>query len=280
ARLTDFGLRRIRDNPNAVSSQQLGGVFQFMAPERLYKKPRPRYNLQCDIFALGVLYWYLLAGRYPTKDLTTPGSGNREGRIDGTPDWYFAIYTQAWNEDPKNRQKSLDEIVDVFYQQLRVPPPTSPYTQQPISPVQQQPQQPFEQLYDSSFARTGIPMSAGTGGVVIATPHGSSTMLPGLSYDGFYGNPMHAQPSGTGSLARGGSSVQGPTMVQPSSQNGVDGGTFLHNNYNNPNQTSHASTSTHTTAMMAVGRSNNPNHPRNKKTVIPNGLPGRPGYRP
>ncbi|KAK3831024.1 MAG: kinase-like domain-containing protein, partial [Linnemannia gamsii] len=70
ARLTDFGLRRLRGSSAAQSSQPLGGVWQFMAPERLTNRgiSRPRYDIRCDIFALGVIYWFILAGRYPFKD--------------------------------------------------------------------------------------------------------------------------------------------------------------------------------------------------------------------
>ncbi|KAF9972536.1 hypothetical protein BGZ65_009766, partial [Modicella reniformis] len=114
AKLTDFGLRRKRDNMNAFSSQQFGGVWQFMAPERMVKNKRPRYDVRCDIFALGVVYWFIMAGRYPFKDLSLFSLGAREERIHGTPDWYYNIYTQAWSEDPNARQQTLDEIVQAF----------------------------------------------------------------------------------------------------------------------------------------------------------------------
>ncbi|KAG0056180.1 hypothetical protein BGZ83_006089 [Gryganskiella cystojenkinii] len=124
ARLTDFGLRRIRDNKNQVSSQQFGGVWQFMAPERMSKN-RPRYDIRCDIFALGVLYWFILAGRYPFKDPSTFSPGMRESRIDGTPEWYYQIYTKAWSEDPNDRQQTLEEIVQAFRYNLGIASPSS-----------------------------------------------------------------------------------------------------------------------------------------------------------
>ncbi|KAG0322179.1 hypothetical protein BGZ99_003445 [Dissophora globulifera] len=124
ARLTDFGLRRLRDPSNMLSSQPLAGVWPFMAPERMpdlenLNKPRPRYNAQCDIFALGVIYWYLIAGRYPFKGVTSNYTPLlRETRVEGTPDWYHALYTQAWAEDPRDRQGSIGEIIDVLRHQL------------------------------------------------------------------------------------------------------------------------------------------------------------------
>ncbi|KAG0041880.1 Bud site selection protein 6 [Gryganskiella cystojenkinii] len=120
ARLTDFGLQRIRDNKNQASSKQFGGVWQFMAPERM-SKHRPRYDIRCDIFALGVLYWFILAGRYPFKDPSNFSPGMREGRIDGTPEWFYQIYTKAWSEDPDDRQQTFEEIARSFWYNLRIP---------------------------------------------------------------------------------------------------------------------------------------------------------------
>ncbi|KAG0033553.1 hypothetical protein BGZ81_008129 [Podila clonocystis] len=111
ARLTDFGLRRIRDNTHDVSSQQFGGVWQFMAPERMVKKrPRPRYNVRCDIFALGAIYWQIMSGVYPFQDPSTYSPGAKEPRPEGVPDWYYAVYTRAWSENPLERQQDLEEI--------------------------------------------------------------------------------------------------------------------------------------------------------------------------
>ncbi|KAF9933742.1 hypothetical protein FBU30_004543 [Linnemannia zychae] len=116
ARLTDFGLRRLRGSQAAMSSQPLGGVWQFMAPERVANRGvnRPRYDIRCDIFALGVIYWFILAGRYPFKDYSTFSPGAREERTQGTPDWYYAVYTQAWKENPNDRQQSFEEIIQIF----------------------------------------------------------------------------------------------------------------------------------------------------------------------
>ncbi|KAF9429747.1 hypothetical protein BGZ94_009646 [Podila epigama] len=140
ARLTDFGLRRIRDSKNAFSSQQFGGVWQFMAPERM-AKTRPRYDVRCDIFALGMIYWQLMSGRYPFKDPSTFTPRAREARVEGTPNWYHSVYTQAWSEDPNDRQQSLEEIIQVFRFNLGIqdPPmanldPNTAYAQYP-SPV-------------------------------------------------------------------------------------------------------------------------------------------------
>ncbi|KAG0338448.1 hypothetical protein BG000_003951 [Podila horticola] len=124
ARLTDFGLRRIRDHTDKVSSQPFGGVWQFMAPERMVKN-RPRYNVRCDIFALGVIYWQIMSGRYPFKDPKTYSPGAREPRPEDVPDWYYEVYTRAWSENPLERQQYLEEIVAVFRHHLGIASMTS-----------------------------------------------------------------------------------------------------------------------------------------------------------
>ncbi|KAF9086915.1 hypothetical protein BGX27_003042, partial [Mortierella sp. AM989] len=231
AKLTDFGLRRIRDSKNLFSSQQFGGVLQFIAPERMTKN-RPRYDVRCDIFALGVIYWFIIAGRYPFKDPSTFSPGAREGRIDGTPNWYYNVYTQAWDEDPNMRQQTLDEIVQVFRYNLGIQTP-------PI------------QYLDPNTAHGQYP-----------TPsygHEGSTFP---SYTSFDSQPHHY----TGSSA-GGSTIRGSPMLTPASMLtpvSLNGGMSpLPSSPLFANST--ASTSTGT-------RSTNPNHPRNRKPNVPGAM--------
>ncbi|KAF8942125.1 mitogen-activated protein kinase kinase kinase 9 [Haplosporangium gracile] len=247
ARLTDFGLRRIRGSLAAQSSQPLGGVWQFMAPERLANRGvnRPRYDIRCDIFALGVIYWFILAGRYPFKDFSTSyTSGAREERVEGTPDWYFAVYDKAWKEDPNERQQSFDEIIQVFRHYLGIPAtPSIAETGGLVPPM------------SSSSSDVG---GQGAGAVQYAYPsppyaQGSPLMA---SLDGRYGNN---NPSGT----RGGSSLN------PSSQGGGAG-----------HMPSPAMSAASAQASGASNPSNKParhrNHPANQKTTVPNGRQSRP----
>ncbi|GJJ77327.1 hypothetical protein EMPS_09686 [Entomortierella parvispora] len=247
ARLTDFGLRRIRDYKNQVSSQQFGGVWQFMAPERMCRDvDRPRYNLACDIFALGVIYWFMMAGRYPFKDPSAYTPGAREGRIDGTPDWYYAVYDQAWSENPKERQQDLQEIIRVF--QLNLGIPTT--QQSPVSPM------PQHLLGQTPYMSP--PYS-----------HDSPTYAPSLTT--FEGTRAHnIYPSAVGT-PRGGSSMMTPTIVALSAFYGDAAGSHL------PSPGPSTATSTSTSSST---RSLNPNHPRNKKATVPNGMQSRILQRP
>ncbi|KAF9142330.1 hypothetical protein BG015_000953 [Linnemannia schmuckeri] len=240
ARLTDFGLRRIRDNKNAFSSQQFGGVWQFMAPERMAKN-RPRYDIRCDIFALGVIYWFIMAGRYPFKDFSTFRPGAREPMIEGTPPWYHAVYTQAWNEDPNARQQTLYEIVNVFRHQLGIPTP------------------PSAQYLDPNYARPPYPSTAAYG-----YDHGN---YPSPQYDA----RLFSDSSSTnaGMTARGSPMLTPAPMLTPTSLN----------RSGSPHPPSpllpNAAASSSSTSTP---RASHPNHPRYRKPVIPNGLPVNP-YR-
>jgi len=246
ARLTDFGLRRIRDYKGQVSSQQFGGVWQFMAPERMCRDiDRPRYNLSCDIFAIGVIYWFMMAGRYPFKDPSAYTPGAREGRIDETPDWYYAVYNQAWSENPKERQQDLQEIIRVF--QLNLGVPTT--QQSPVSPMPQR-------LPGGQTPYLTPPYS-----------HDSPTYAPALATsEGTRAQNIY--PSVAGS-PRGGSSMMTPTMVGSSAFHGDASASHLHS----PGPST-------ATATSSATRSVNPNHPRNKKVTVPNGMQSRILQRP
>ncbi|KAF8980645.1 hypothetical protein BGZ46_003916 [Entomortierella lignicola] len=232
AKLTDFGLRRIRNNMNAFSSQQFGGVWQFMAPERMVKKNRPRYDVRCDIFALGVIYWFIIAGRYPFKDPTSYSPGAREGRIDGTPNWYYNVYTQAWSEDPNARQQTLDEIVQVFRYNLGIQTPPAQYLD---------PSHTYGQYPTPSYG--------------LEAPTFPSYIAPDNQAHYYTGS------SGGGSTIRGSPMLTPAAMLTPMSLNGR-----LSPHPPSPLLSNSQSTST-------GSRSVNPNHPRNRRTAVPGGMP-------
>ncbi|KAG0201731.1 hypothetical protein BGX28_005542 [Mortierella sp. GBA30] len=192
ARLTDFGLRRVRGNMNAFSSQQFGGVWQFMAPERMTKN-RPRYDVRCDIYALGVIYWFIMSGRYPFKDPSTFSPGAREGMIEGTPQWYCNVYTQAWSEDPNDRQQTLEEIVHVFRYNLGIV------------------QTPPAQYLDPDYSRS--PSSSQSYG------HGASGS-PYIPSSGTHPHQHYTASSGGGSTIRGSPMLTPVSMLTPTSYSG------------------------------------------------------------
>ncbi|KAG0296966.1 hypothetical protein BGZ96_008002 [Linnemannia gamsii] len=236
ARLTDFGLRRIRGSLAAQSSQPLGGVLQFMAPERMVANKgvnRPRYDIRCDIFALGVIYWFIIAGRYPFKDVSPYNPGAREERVEGTADWYFGVYSKAWKEDPNERQQSYDEITQVFQFYLGIPAVALP-----------------AQTGGSTLLMSSSSADGARGGAVPhaypSPPYAQGSQLMG-SFDARYGNN---NPSGT----RGGGAGYFPSPALSVASGGATSGTSSPSNK----------------------PSRHPGHPANRKTTIPNGMQGRP----
>ena len=60
ARLTDFGVARAMDSGAQTRTGVLKGKMSYMAPERLRFEPSDR---RADLYALGVVFWEVLAGR-------------------------------------------------------------------------------------------------------------------------------------------------------------------------------------------------------------------------
>ncbi|KAG9072162.1 hypothetical protein KI688_006386 [Linnemannia hyalina] len=253
ARLTDFGLRRIRGSLAAQSSQPLGGVLKFMAPERLANKGvnRPRYDIRCDIFALGVIYWFILAGKYPFKDLSTYTPRAKEGRVEGTPDWYFAVYDKAWKEDPNERQQSFDEIIQVFRHYLHIPAVSPPAESGGLAP-------PTSSLSSVSDVPGGAAVPYG----YPSPPYALGSPLMG-SLDGRYGN--------NNSPSRGGSSLNPFTQG-----GGGGGGGGVAGNLPSPALSVASAAASGASSSPSNKPARHRNHPVNKKIPIPDGRQGRP----
>src|SRR5260370_7447367 len=70
--LMDFGLTHDREG-----DQKIGGTPGYMAPELVAGEPA---SVSTDIYALGVLMFHLLTGKYPAED------GPRRTVLDERPD--------------------------------------------------------------------------------------------------------------------------------------------------------------------------------------------------
>ena len=65
-KITDFGLaKRVVLHPNAEEPQEFVGTPSFMAPELFEQQPATPAS---DVYALGVVYFYLLTGELPFQD--------------------------------------------------------------------------------------------------------------------------------------------------------------------------------------------------------------------
>src|SRR5262249_37077727 len=64
-KIMDFGIARITSTPDATRLTQQGfliGTLSYMAPEQLAGAD---FDAQCDIFAYGLIFYELVAGRHP-----------------------------------------------------------------------------------------------------------------------------------------------------------------------------------------------------------------------
>src|SRR5258708_20974879 len=98
--LMDFGLTHERDG-----RQKSGGTLGYMAPELLAGEPA---SVSSDIYALGVLLFHLLTGKYPVED------GPRRTVLDERPDLPVGlarVVETAMDPDPARRYSSAGQMI-------------------------------------------------------------------------------------------------------------------------------------------------------------------------
>ncbi|RHZ84564.1 hypothetical protein Glove_79g25 [Diversispora epigaea] len=112
--ITDLGLSKSLD---ANSNSFAGGMCAYSDPEYLRNPKTYKRSKASDIYSLGVLFWELSWGRppfYKQIDFEIYNliiSGKREPPINGTPEDYIKIYSDAWKDNP-NQRPTIEEICD------------------------------------------------------------------------------------------------------------------------------------------------------------------------
>jgi serine/threonine-protein kinase len=122
AKLADFGLvQRLV----GLSSERLAGTPMFMAPELFRGAPA---SAQSDIYAVGVMAFYLLSGRLPfTSDSISALIGLHQGQpvpdirgiVAGIPDSLATILNRCLAKAPSDRFSSTSELADELLAVLR-----------------------------------------------------------------------------------------------------------------------------------------------------------------
>ncbi|CAI2170433.1 19993_t:CDS:2 [Funneliformis geosporum] len=121
AKITDFGNSKSMNTMTKIHDHIFGNI-SYIAPEVLRKKPYTKYS---DIYSLGVLLWELSSGKPPFKTqvdytiVTTILSGNREERMPDTPNEYYELYNECWDDRPERRHK-VEYVYDVLEKLLLV----------------------------------------------------------------------------------------------------------------------------------------------------------------
>ncbi|CAB4382212.1 unnamed protein product [Rhizophagus irregularis] len=119
AKITDFGISKIQNDPNTTVYKGNFGVTSYMEPKRLLDE-NYSYTKSSDIYSFGVLMWEISSGYPPFKESDNNvalackiNEGVREDTIPDTPKEYEKLYKNCWNQEPEQRP-IISEILDEF----------------------------------------------------------------------------------------------------------------------------------------------------------------------
>jgi serine/threonine protein kinase len=120
-KLLDFGLAKMLRGEQAITEEHVMGTVGYLAPEAIRGEP---IDLRVDVYALGVLFYYMLAGRLPFegesnaavfyKTIHEEPKDLREllGLSHGLPDGLVDLVHQCLAKKPEDRPADADRIVE------------------------------------------------------------------------------------------------------------------------------------------------------------------------
>ncbi|CAB5134431.1 unnamed protein product [Rhizophagus irregularis] len=118
AKITDFGISKIQNDPNSTVYMGNFGVISYMEPKRIFDQNFP-YTKSSDIYSFGVLMWEISSGYSPFKDWDKASlpykinNGVREDTIPDTPIEYEKLYKNCWDQEPE-RRPTINDVLDEF----------------------------------------------------------------------------------------------------------------------------------------------------------------------
>lgn len=132
--LMDFGLTHEQDG-----AHRLSGTPVYMAPELLAGSPATSMS---DVYALGVLLFHLLTGKYPvdgptfTEIKAAHEAGSRQTLLDVRPDLpehLAQVVEVASNPNPSKRYKSTGQMIAALTEAAGLGPATAEKVQEPVA---------------------------------------------------------------------------------------------------------------------------------------------------
>jgi eukaryotic-like serine/threonine-protein kinase len=120
-KILDFGLAKLLRGEQAITEEHVMGTVGYLAPEAIRGEP---IDLRVDVYAIGVLFYYMLAGRLPFEGETnaavfykTIHEAPRDlrdllGQSHGLPDGLVDLVHQCLAKDPDARPADADRIVE------------------------------------------------------------------------------------------------------------------------------------------------------------------------
>jgi serine/threonine protein kinase len=114
--IADFGLSK--EESSVTSDSLLKGTPAYIDPQ-CHLQEKYKRNKKSDIFSFGMILWEISSQNEPfagNRDFQITigiSKGLRERKVDGTPESYFKLYTECWDQDPEKRP-NIEEVVEVL----------------------------------------------------------------------------------------------------------------------------------------------------------------------
>jgi serine/threonine protein kinase len=115
AKLTDFGLSRVKTESMTSTKGSVGTVF-WMSPE-LFRR-NAKYTQKSDIYSMGVTFWEIVSRKVPFGDAQDPAiiptwimQGEREEIPEDCPKKLATLISFCWKDKPEDRPDA-GRIVD------------------------------------------------------------------------------------------------------------------------------------------------------------------------
>jgi len=115
AKLTDFGLSRVKTESAASTKHQAAGTVRWMAPE-LFKRTA-KYTEGSDIYSYGMILWELASRKTPYEDAANEAvviqwikDGETEIIPADCPEIFGAVTKSCWAMEPASRPKAADAV--------------------------------------------------------------------------------------------------------------------------------------------------------------------------
>jgi serine/threonine-protein kinase len=126
-KVIDYGIAKVlaSEAERGAEQTQTGfiGTPAFASPEQFAQSGETRLDTRCDIYSLGVTFWYLLSGRVPFVGRTLEEIRERQAeslpvdQLKGldVPARIFALLKSMLAPDPKDRPQSARELLSAVH---------------------------------------------------------------------------------------------------------------------------------------------------------------------